>query len=181
MGPSCPECETVFPWTPGELEEVAFGPRVYVCASCGMVFVLEPEEVAALQVRLRSPEPEPAPAPVEVLETTPIVDLEPEDAQGEVAGTAGAARRSLDLGVRLSEIGQRLYEKLARMSGASVSDDEYARLFDIEQRTWRDAVTKGTQSIAHLSLEEDGPETERLRAQARALLDRARAHLRPVR
>jgi hypothetical protein len=78
MGPSCPECQAIYEWTAGELEELVTGPKVYFCGECRALFVLSPEEATSLQERLRPP----APLDLDALEEVADEQLElgfPED------------------------------------------------------------------------------------------------------
>lgn len=55
MGPKCPKCGTIYEWTCGELQEVAYCPRTYFCQneSCREIYVLTVEEITALQEQLQ--------------------------------------------------------------------------------------------------------------------------------
>lgn len=53
MGPQCPHCGAIYEWTCGELEEQVTAPKVYFCQECRELFILAPEEIAALQERFR--------------------------------------------------------------------------------------------------------------------------------
>jgi hypothetical protein len=55
VGPKCPKCGTIYEWTCGELQEVAYCPKTYFCQneSCREIYVLTAEEITNLQEQLR--------------------------------------------------------------------------------------------------------------------------------
>lgn len=53
MGPPCPHCGAIYEWTCGEIEELVTCPKIYFCGECRGMFILDAEEVTALQERYR--------------------------------------------------------------------------------------------------------------------------------
>ena len=53
MGPQCPHCGAIYEWTCGELEEQVTSPKVYFCQEGREMFILGPDEIVALQDRVR--------------------------------------------------------------------------------------------------------------------------------
>ena len=51
MGPECPHCKAIYEWTVGEIEEVVYCPKTYICSSCYGMFILSPEEIVEIQAR----------------------------------------------------------------------------------------------------------------------------------
>ena len=59
-GPACPKCGTIYEWSCGEIEELVVGPKLYFCERCMNLFILWPDEVYAIQRRLRNLEDGPS-------------------------------------------------------------------------------------------------------------------------
>lgn len=53
MGPKCPHCGALYEWCCSELEEHVTCPRVYFCTECRGMFVMDADEITALQEKLR--------------------------------------------------------------------------------------------------------------------------------
>lgn len=53
MGPECPHCHAIYEWTCTEISEQVHSPRIYFCQDCRGMFILDPEEIAAIQERCR--------------------------------------------------------------------------------------------------------------------------------
>lgn len=54
MGPNCPECDECFEMTEGEIREVIYSPKTYMCSKCMCIWTLSPEEVEVVQEQART-------------------------------------------------------------------------------------------------------------------------------